>query len=201
MEDWFILVMIVLVASLLQTSTGYGFSIIGTPILLLLYPAHTAIQINMILSLCLSIVMYTRIGKQTDKPLLFRLMKGSGAGLAAGLLVYLYMDMRWISIFVGGLILLLTVLLIGKITVQRTNSRDLATGGISGLLTTSIGVPGPPLLLYFSGTGMDKSILRSTTLVYNLFSSMPSVWLCKYPLAARTKKHGCHRWLPLSHCC
>ncbi|USG68404.1 sulfite exporter TauE/SafE family protein [Brevibacillus ruminantium] len=169
MEDWIFLVLIVLVAALLQTSTGYGFSIIGTPFLFLLYPAHTAIQINIILSLCISIVMIYKIRKEIDHSLLVRLIKGSLIGLLFGLVIYLYVDVQWLKFAVGSLILLSTMLLIFRLTIRQTKFRDAFTGGISGLLTTSIGVPGPPLLLYFSGVGTRKETLRSTTLAYYLF--------------------------------
>ncbi|CAG7598769.1 hypothetical protein PAESOLCIP111_00256 [Paenibacillus solanacearum] len=169
MDTWVWLACIVFAASLLQTSTGYGFSIVGTPFLLLLYPAQSAIQINIILSLCLSAFMMFRVGKEVDKRLLGKLIAGSIAGLAAGLFVYLYADIRFIKLAVGGLILLLTVLLLSQRTMRQTSRRDYAVGGVSGLLTSSIGVPGPPLLLYFASTGMDKAILRSTTLAYYLF--------------------------------
>src|SRR5690625_841396 len=36
-------------------------------------------------------------------------------------------------------------------------------------MTTSIGMPGPPLLLYFSGTNTEKESLRATTLAFYLF--------------------------------
>src|SRR5699024_6036174 len=49
--------------------------------------------------------------------------------------------------------------------------------GVSGVLTTSIGVPGPPLLLYFSGAGIDKTTLRSTTLAYYLFVYFASLMM------------------------
>ncbi|MDQ0219303.1 sulfite exporter TauE/SafE family protein [Peribacillus cavernae] len=169
MENWILLVIIVLIASLLQASTGYGFSIVGTPFLLIIYPAHTAIQINMILSLCLSLFMIFKIGNEVDKPLLFRLIKGSIAGLVLGLFIYLYIDVRLLKMAVGGLILILTVLLICQLSIHQTKNRDILSGGISGLLTTSIGVPGPPLLLYFSSVGTGKALLRSTTLAYYLF--------------------------------
>ncbi|WP_200760884.1 TSUP family transporter [Effusibacillus dendaii] len=78
---WILLILTVFVASLLQTSTGFGFSIVGTPFLLMIYSAHTAIQINMILSLFISIFMIFKIGKEVDKPLLFRLIKGSLIGI------------------------------------------------------------------------------------------------------------------------
>src|SRR5690625_3773146 len=169
MEDLILLTIIVLIASLLQTSTGYGFSIIGTPFLLLLYPAHMAIQMNIILSIFLSAFMIVSIRKGVDNELLTRLMKGSIIGLIFGIFIYLYLNIQLLKIAVGALILMLTGLLILKLTIERTKNRDFISGGISGLLTTSIGVPGPPLLLYFSGVRIDQTTLRSTTLAYYLF--------------------------------
>jgi uncharacterized membrane protein YfcA len=113
--------------------------------------------------------MIFKIGKEVDKALLIRLIKGSIMGLVLGVFIYLYIDIQLLKILVGGLILISTVLLILKLTILQTKNRDFLTGGISGLLTSSIGVPGPPLLLYFSGIGTDKAILRSTTLAYYLF--------------------------------
>jgi len=164
-----VLIIIVFVASLLQTSTGYGFSIVGTPFLLLIYPAHMAIQINIILSICLSAFMIFKIRKEIDKSLLVRLIKGSVMGLIFGIFIYIFLDIQLLKMTVGALILFLTILLILKLTINRTQNKDFITGGISGLLTTSIGVPGSPLLLYFSGAGIDKTTLRSTILAYYLF--------------------------------
>lgn len=175
--DLIVLILIVLIASILQTSTGYGFSIIGTPFLLLIYPAHTAIQINIFLSICLSAFMIFKIRKEVDKTLLIRLIKGSILGLLFGILIYLFLDIQILKMAAGILIIMLTLLLIFKLTLNRTRNRDFAAGGISGLLTTSIGVPGPPLLLYFSGARIDKVTLRSTTLAYYLFVYFASLMM------------------------
>ena len=177
LEDIVVLMIIVIVASLLQTSTGYGFSIIGTPFLFLLYPVHMAIQINIILSICLSMFMIFKIRKEVDYTLFTRLIKGSILGLIAGIFVYLFLDIQLLKMTVGIIILVLTVLLIFQVTIQRTERKDYVTGGISGMLTTSIGVPGPPLLLYFSGAGIDKTTLRSTTLAYYLFVYFASLMM------------------------
>ena len=56
-----------------------------------------------------------------------------------------------------------------KFRIRQSHGRDLAVGGLSGSLTTSIGMPGPPLLLYFSGTDTQKAKLRGTTLAFYLF--------------------------------
>lgn len=160
---------IVLLAGSLQASTGYGFSMIGTPILLLVYPPHSAIQINIILSIVLSALMIYKIRKEVDTKLLKRLIIGSFPGLVVGIFIYLYLDIDWLKFSVGLIILLVTILIIFKVSVDRTMGKDFTTGGLSGALTTSIGVPGPPLLLYFSSSHMDMVTLRSTTLAYYLF--------------------------------
>src|SRR5699024_5547580 len=175
--DLIVLITVVLIASILQTSTGYGFSIIGTPFLLLMYPVHTAIQINIVLSICLSAAMIFKIRKEVDTVLLMRLIKGSIVVLLIGIFVYLYININLLKMSVGLLIVVLTILLILQWTIKRTIKRDLMTGSLSGLLTTSVGVPGPPLLLYFSGAKMDVVTLRSTTLAYYLFVYVASLMM------------------------
>lgn len=39
----------------------------------------------------------------------------------------------------------------------------------SGSLTTSIGMPGPPLMIYFAGAEVDKTTMRATTIAYFIF--------------------------------
>lgn len=174
-EDILILFLIVIIAASLQASTGYGFSIIGTPFLLIILPFHEAIQINIILSICLSAVMIYQIRREVDTDLMKKLIKGSIAGLIAGLLLYLFMDTSVLTLTVGIMILILTVMLISNFTIKRSPQKDYTAGGLSGLLTTSIGVPGPPLLLYFAGAKIDKTVLRSTTLAFYLFTYTASL--------------------------
>lgn len=113
--------------------------------------------------------MIYRIRHEVSGTLLARLIKGSAIGVLPGILLYLYLDVRWLKLGVGIIILALTILLILKWTLERSASKDLMVSALSGLLTSSIGVPGPPLLLYFSGANIEKTTLRSTTLAYYLF--------------------------------
>lgn len=166
MENLILLFLIVFVSSVAQASTGFGFSILSMPFLLLIYDAHDAVLINIILSLLLSVVMAFRLRKEVDKKLLLQLIKGSLIGFLPGLLLFLYLDVKPLKIFISVLILLFSVLLLLQITMKRTARRSIAIGGISGFLTSSIGIPGPPLLAYFSGTKMNMHVVRSTTLSF-----------------------------------
>ncbi|KRG16497.1 sulfite exporter TauE/SafE family protein [Lederbergia galactosidilytica] len=167
--DIFLFVIIILFASILQTSTGFGFSILATPFLLLLFTPMEAIQINLILSLMISCALIRKIRKDIDFQILKRFVTGSVAGLPIGLLIFLFVDIPRLKLGVSAIILLLTLLLILKFRLAQTKPRDFLVGGLSGTLTTSIGMPGPPLLLYFSGTDTEKEKLRGTTLAFYLF--------------------------------
>lgn len=162
-------ILIILIASILQTSTGFGFSILATPFLLLLFGVSDAIQINLILSLIISAALISKIRNDIDFGILKRLTVGSIAGMPIGIAVFVVADMQKLKLGISLVILLLTVLLILSLRIRRTDGRDFLFGGLSGSLTTSIGMPGPPLLLYFSGTGTQKEKLRGTTLAFYLF--------------------------------
>lgn len=164
-----IFICIVLVASVLQTSTGFGFSIMATPFLLMLFLPQEAIQINIILSLIISISLIRKIRTLIDFVLLKRFTLGSIVGIPFGILIFISIDINTFKLGVSILLLILTLLLICNFKVKSTQFRDFIVGGLSGLLTTSIGMPGPPLLLYFTGTNTEKGKLRATTLAFYLF--------------------------------
>lgn len=162
-------IVIILTASVLQTSTGFGFSILATPFLLLLFEPGEAIQINLVLSLLISLALIRKVRKDIDFGILRRFVIGSVFGLPIGMFIFLLIDINKLKLAISFIILTLTILLILKFRMQQGKKSDLAVGGISGVLTTSIGMPGPPLLLYFSGTDTKKEKLRGTTLAFYLF--------------------------------
>ncbi|MFD2638851.1 sulfite exporter TauE/SafE family protein [Piscibacillus salipiscarius] len=173
--DIVLFIIIIVVASILQTSTGFGFSIMATPFLLLLFEPAEAIQINLILSLLISISLIYKIKKDINFGIMKRLIAGSFVGLPIGIWVFLWLDLQNLKLLVSLVILVLTTLLILKYRIRRSKNRDLVVGWFSGSLTASIGMPGPPLLLYFSGTDTKKDRLRGTTLAYFLFIYLVSL--------------------------
>ncbi|MCP3032280.1 sulfite exporter TauE/SafE family protein [Halobacillus sp. A1] len=162
-------VFIIIIASILQTSTGFGFSILATPFLLLLFEPREAIQINLLLSLVISFSLLRKIQNDVDFGVVKRFVIGSLVGLPIGMAVFLWLDIGRLKLGVSITIITLTLLLILNVRILQTKRRDGLTGGLSGIMTTSIGMPGPPLLLYFSGTDTQKETLRATTLAFYLF--------------------------------
>jgi uncharacterized protein len=162
--------LIIFFASSLQAATGFGFSVLATPLLFLIFDPQQAIQINIIISLIISLALYPEMKKSLDKRLLYNLIKGAVIGAPIGALLLFLLSGEMIKIYAGSVILSLTLAILLKLKIQQKGSRDILSGMSSGALTTSLGMPGPPLLLYFSSTNMNKHVLRGTTLIYFLFA-------------------------------
>lgn len=162
-------ILIILFAAILQTSTGFGFSLMATPFLLILFDVHVAIQINLILSLFISCALVLKVRKDVDFRVIKRFTFGSLAGLPIGIIIFLVTEVTFLKLGISVLILILTILLVLNFRTEQTNKRDFVVGGLSGTLTSSIGMPGPPILLYFAGTNTTKEVTRGTALTFYLF--------------------------------
>ncbi|MGY4794835.1 sulfite exporter TauE/SafE family protein [Lysinibacillus fusiformis] len=169
MQELFLYFFIILAASILQTSTGFGFSVMATPFLLLLFSPQEAMQINIILSLVISFSLIWKVRQDIDVALLKKVMIGSVVGAPFGSLLFALVDVTTFKLLIAILLIGLTILLIKNLSIQQTRSRDYGVGFISGMFTTSIGMAGPPLLLYFASTHRNKETIRAVSLAYYIF--------------------------------
>src|SRR5699024_2815559 len=110
--------LIILVASSLQTSTGFGFSIFATPFLLFLFSSNEAIQINLILSFLISLTLFTKIKQDVDTITVRRFIIGSSMGVFIGIIIFLFLNVIQLKIIIGIIILILTCLLILKFRIR-----------------------------------------------------------------------------------
>ncbi|MFC5650568.1 sulfite exporter TauE/SafE family protein [Paenibacillus solisilvae] len=163
-SEWMLAFPIVLLAAMIQTSTGFGFAIIAIPLFILLYPTHYAILLSVFLSLISSLTTLPRVVKDIDKLLLKRLLIGSLFGLPLGGLLYYTADVAWLKLIVGFAIILSALSIMIKIRFPLGDGKRI--GFLSGFLTSSIGVPGPPIIFYLMSKNMDKNIFRGTSMAY-----------------------------------
>lgn len=171
------LILIVFFASTLQATTGFGFAILSIPFYLLIFEPHDAIQLNVLLSFIICIIVSYRIRQRIDKGLLIRLIKGSLIGALPGIALFIFLDDQPLKIFISIIILISAALLITKLKLKGSKTQELIAGAFSGLLNTSTGMGGPPLMIYFLGTKTDKAIIHAATNAYFVFIALVSFLL------------------------
>ncbi len=161
--------LLILLASVLQTSSGFGFSIMATPFLLMLFSPQEAMQINILLSLVISLALIWQIRSDIDVGLLKKILLGSIVGAPFGSFIFAIVDLTTFKLIIALILIGVTILLMRNFSIQPTKNREYGVGFLSGLLTTSIGMAGPPLLLYFAGTQKNKENTRATSIAYFIF--------------------------------
>ena len=163
----------VLVAALFQAATGLGFGLFTAPVLMLALDDVSAVQTSILLSLMIALILSPPLFKQADRPMLRHLLIGTVAGLPIGITIYLHADLRTLELLAGAVVLTmgLSVLLAARSagpSRQKPFARylDIAVGGLSGIMTASLAMPGPAPGAWMAARSYEKTVIRSTILTF-----------------------------------
>lgn len=174
--DWVILNLAVLGAASVQAATGIGFGAIAGPILLLTLGSTAAVQITIVLSLLIALVLTPSLWRESDRFVLRRLLAGSVLGLPIGIVIYLNAEVALLQLLAGVAVLAMAISLriAGRPDAGQDQARGpsepptggsaLAVGVLSGLMSTSLAMPGPPAAAWMTGHNYSKRTIRSTVL-------------------------------------
>lgn len=165
---WLTSVLIVLLASTLQGITGFGFALISVPLLLLVHDAHTAVGINIMLSIVSLSFLTFKVRQVIMVPIVTNLFLGSLVGIPFGIYVFLHFDVNLLKLIIGIVTTLLSLFLISGLTLKTASGKswERTIGSLSGILTGSIGMPGPPIIIFLSNQKIPKDRFRATTAAF-----------------------------------
>lgn len=169
-----------------QGATGMGFSLVVSPVLLAVMPAAAAITTLLVLTTVLnSLMLVTGRARHVRWPDMVHLLIGAVPGLIAGAVILKVVPKPLLQILVGGGIVALVgqqfirerglggvrhpPLSVGQDTFRVVAS---AVGFLSGALTTSTGLNGPPLALWLAARGASPVEIRDSLQACFLFLSI-----------------------------
>lgn len=161
---WFAVALIVTVAAALQALTGFGFALVSLPFMLFLYAPHEAVGLNIILSLLSQTLLTMHVRSVIIGPLVRNLFLGSLVGMPLGFYVYARSDVNLLKLLISAVVLLFSILnLVGRVPPRAGGrSFEIGIGSLSGFLGSSVGMPGPPVVLYLFHQGLPKEGFRAT---------------------------------------
>lgn len=155
------IVLVTLVASVVQTIAGFGFSLLAVPVLSLLVEPAQAVVISAVLSF-LNVARVSHVAREhTPWRIVGLLLVGSVIGLPLGMLVLLYASPEVLRLLVG---LVAAVMAVAIGMGLRWSHSDLATGVtgfVAGVLSTSTSINGPPIVLYLQATALGPAAFRA----------------------------------------
>lgn len=166
--------MLILIGTSFQVAAGVGLGLVAGPGLLFVFEPIIAVQIAIVINLFLSILLLSSEHKNIDFKYSNSLSAWALLGIPVGLGLLLTMSVGFLKI-IGGIFILLAVLqlyLSKKIkTSGLVDKVGLQGGGIlSGLMTGSLGIPGPVAIWVLMNSGLDLKSIKATLRAYFIFA-------------------------------
>jgi uncharacterized protein len=169
-QSWLLTLPIVLISAVAQSMTGFGFAVLAVPLLALVWPLTDAIAISMILSMLCVALTWRTTRLETGVPIIRPLFVAALVGVPIGLWALQSLNAHMLRLIVGVTTLAAAAIFgfaalrerSATITEKPSFGWTVATGIVSGALTGSLSMPGPPVVMLLTAGGVLKSASRTT---------------------------------------
>jgi uncharacterized membrane protein YfcA len=157
------LVVVVLAASVVTTVAGFGFSLVAVPLMASVVDPRQAVAIASILGILATGVLFVRLRGAVAWPIATRQLVAAAVGMPLGLQILLTVSETALRLAIAAAVTLGALGLAGGFRLRRGGfAADVGAGFISGVLNTSVGTAGPPLVLVNQARGLDPDSFRAT---------------------------------------
>jgi uncharacterized membrane protein YfcA len=169
--DWSLLALavgIVLAAAVISGITGFGFGLVSVPLLLMLYDPVAVLTITKVLTLTTSWIVIAHGWRSIQPGMIARVFPWAILGTLAGIQLLKAASEEAIKIIASSVVVAFALLLIRGLPEREWNHPLLApiAGFASGSMSTTTGLSGPPIVLYFTLRNVDVMPFRVTIATY-----------------------------------
>ena len=152
----------VFVAAFLQAASGFGFSLIAVPVITVLVSAKSAVVGADVLAFALIVWLAVSQRRHVDQGVFRTATIAACIGVPIGLLTFTRANDRTLAIAIAVVVIALTVILISGFTLRSRTAYVAAAGFVSGVLVSTTGTNGPPLVLALHARDMPAAQFRAT---------------------------------------
>jgi uncharacterized protein len=158
-----------LAGAFVQSATGFGFALVLSPALLAVLEPVEAVTTLLLLGLVLNVLVLFEHGRprNVDWRSLVPVLVAAVPGLVVGLVALTQLSKATLQVAVGVAVVLAAAwqLLRPARPVRIPPSSGWLAGFVSGALTTSISVSGPPVVIWLEARGMPPEEFRASLAV------------------------------------
>lgn len=194
MSEQIILHAAIFVASFLQGAIGIGFGVIAGPVVLIVMNDSAAIQVSIILSFVSALMLAPAARKDADTALLKPAFAGSLIGAPLGIALFGLIGVGTLKLLAAAAVAFMALVASGLLARLRGPAGKPAEPGmmaggavgiVSGLMNTTLAMPGPVVAAYMSARDSGKLATRATTLVLFVLT-YPIAYAFQWAVAGRS---------------
>jgi len=185
---------VILASSVIKGITGFGFSLLAIPFLSFIFPMNILVPALVIFNLVTSILVLIKLEEKVRAYYIVPMMIAALIGIPFGIYVLTYIDANVLKIVISLTVILFSIKMLKGVKLAKHNLKKplVFAGFVSGLLTSSISIGGPPLVFALDRKGYTKELFRGIFVWFMVFSSLFSTigFLYKGLLSFETVKYA-----------
>lgn len=163
----------VFLAAATQQLSGFGYALMAMPLLSLVLGPKDAVALSSLSGLAGTGLMALRLRHRVDRPVVGRLLFGAVLGMPLGIVALRRVPADPLQVALSIVVLAAVVLLASGFRLRSERpSTEVGAGFVSGMINTSIGVGGPPVVLVLQAAEHEQHAFRATTVTYFLCSNL-----------------------------
>lgn len=153
----------VVFASTMQAVTGFGFNIIGTPLLMLFIAPKQVISLVIFGALILNLLVIHKTKGQGNRETVLTMFAASVVGILPGVYVLKIADASLLKVAVGVIVVLMSIAMAFKfsVTIKRERLASVLAGGIGGFMGGATSMSGPVVAMFLMNQQQDKVTFRA----------------------------------------
>lgn len=189
----------VFLGGILQGCMGFGFAFISLPVLAVFLPPTLATPLIVSLSLIVNLIVIFTCREHANKRIIAYLLAGGAAGTPIGSMILQHVDASAYSLLAGILIMAASALFLfdKRWPVRDTLRNYFPAGFISGIFNASLGLSGPPVVLFMSKQAVGKDAMRATMIGYFLMINIVGLlWFVHAHLISMATIHYMGYFIP-----
>ncbi|VBB08247.1 sulfite exporter taue/safe [Lucifera butyrica] len=169
-------------AAMAQSITGFGFAVVGAPLLLLVMEPKQVVSLMLMGAFVLNCMVISQTRGQGDLKMVWLMFLASLFGILPGVYVLKVIDVSVLKLYIGIIIILVSISMFGNYAVplKRPRLAILLVGIISGFMGGSTSMSGPPVALFLMNQQQDKQAFRANTVRYFCLCNITTLFIMYY---------------------
>ena len=163
LNDLLAVIVIICIAAVLQSISGFGFSLLAMPLLSIFVDIQDAVVIATLCGIFTNAVHLRKDFQLVERSIARRISLSALIGMPLGVVVLSVFSPTHMRTIIGAVIVVLVFLMMRNFILKTENTNvDIVLGAFSGLLATSVSTNGPPLVFLLQSKQLDPWRLRAT---------------------------------------
>lgn len=173
--------------------SGFGYALVSVPLLLLVFDPATVVVVLSLIGIPVNVLVVLDSWRAVEARIVLTLLPWSALGLVLGTEILFLAEPAHIQLAAGALVVLFAVALLRGTRLPGARGRwgPVVAGASTGVMATSTGLGGPPIVMLFAARGFGRDALRASMAAYLL--ALGTATLCL--LLARGVVEGRHLWV------